>query len=162
VKGAGFDVHKGKGSRKGREGRKGVESEFVFCYRVGMTENEISKVVLDSVFKVHTKIGPGILESIYEKALARELQNCGVKVKRQKLVHLIYDGEDLGEAVRLDLLVEDKLVVELKSVEALAPVHSKQVLSQLRLESWKLGLLINFGEVHLKNGIHRIVDRLPQ
>jgi GxxExxY protein len=127
-----------------------------------MTENELSKMVLDAAFKGHTKIGPGILESIYEKALACELRKQGLKVERQKPVHLIYDGEDLGEAVRLDLLVEDKLVIELKSVEALAPVHSKQLLSQLRLGAWKLGLLINFGEVHLKNGIQRVVDRLPQ
>lgn len=127
----------------------------------GMSENELSKIVLDAAFRVHTKIGPGILESIYEKALSRDLQKRGLQVERQKPVNLVYDGEDLGEAVRLDILVENKLVVELKSLEQLAPVHAKQVLSQLRLGGWKLGLLINFGEMHLRNGIERIVDRLP-
>lgn len=127
-----------------------------------MTENELSKIVLDASFKIHTKLGPGILESAYEKALAHELRKAGLQIERQRPVHLIYDGEDLGEAVRLDLLVEDKLVVELKSVDDLAPVHGKQVLTQLRLGNWRLGLLINFGQNHLKNGIKRIVNQLPE
>jgi GxxExxY protein len=107
-------------------------------------------------------LGPGLLESAYQKALTHELQKIGFQIERQKPVHLIYEGADLGEAVRLDLLVERKLVVELKSVDELAPVHGKQVLTPLRLGNWKLGLLINFGQNHLKDGIKRIVNQLPR
>jgi GxxExxY protein len=127
-----------------------------------MTENEISKIVLDAAFSVHRKIGPGLLESVYEKALAHDLRKRGLKVERQRSVNLIYDGEDLGEAVKLDILVEDKVVVELKSVEELAPVHAKQVLTQLRLGHWRLGLLLNFGQEMLKQGVKRVANNLPQ
>jgi GxxExxY protein len=127
-----------------------------------MTENEISKIVLDAAFSVHRKIGPGLLETVYEKALAHDLRKRGLKVERQRSVNLIYDGEDLGEAVKLDILVEDKVVVELKSVETLAPVHAKQVLTQLRLGHWRLGLLLNFGQEMLKQGVKRVANNLPQ
>lgn len=127
-----------------------------------MTENQVSKIVMDAAIKVHRKIGPGLLESVYEKAMAHELRKQGLKVERQRSVNLIYDGEDLGEAVKLDLLVEGKVVVELKSVEELAPVHAKQVLTQLRLGGWRLGLLLNFGQELLKQGAKRIANNLPQ
>lgn len=94
--------------------------------------------------------------------MAHELRKQGLKVERQRSVNLIYDGEDLGEAVKLDLLVEGKVVVELKSVEELAPVHAKQVLTQLRLGGWRLGLLLNFGQELLKQGAKRIANNLPQ
>ena len=126
-----------------------------------MNENELSKVILDAAFKVHTKTGPGLLETVYEVALAHELRKQGIKVERQVPIPIRYDDLVFDEGFRADLLVEDKVIVELKSVEKLIRVHGKQVLTQLRLSDRKLGLLINFGEVHLKNGIERVVNRLP-
>ena len=126
-----------------------------------MTENQLSKIILDAAFKVHTKTGPGLLESVYEVLLAHELRKQGIKVERQMPIPIRYDELVFEEGFRADLLVEDKVVVELKSVEKIARVHSKQVLTQLRLSDRKLGLLINFGEVHLRDGIERIVNGLP-
>ena len=126
-----------------------------------MTENQLSKIILDAAFKVHTKTGPGLLESVYEVLLAHELRKQGIKVERQVPIPIRYDELVFEEGFRADLLVEDKVIVELKSVEELARVHSKQVLTQLRLSDRKLGLLINFGEVHLRHGIERIVNGLP-
>lgn len=127
-----------------------------------MNENELSKVILDAAFKVHTKTGPGLLETVYEVALAHELRKQGINVARQVPIPIRYDDLVFEEGFRADLLVEDKVIVELKSVEKLVRVHGKQVLTQLRLSDRKLGLLINFGEVHLKNGIERIVNGLPE
>ncbi len=126
------------------------------------SENELSKLILDAAFKVHTKIGPGLLETVYEVTLAHELRKQGLRVERQVPVRITYDELLFDEGFRADLLVEDKVIVELKSVEQLIRVHSKQVLTQLRLSGRRLGLLINFGEVHLKNGIERIVNGLPE
>lgn len=126
-----------------------------------MNENELSKLILDAAFKVHTKTGPGLLETVYEVALAHELRKQGLKVERQVPIPVRYDDLVFEEGFRADLLVEDKVIVELKSVEKLVRVHGKQVLTQLRLSDRKLGLLLNFGEVHLKNGIERIVNGLP-
>lgn len=123
-----------------------------------MNENQIASVVLEKAFRIHTNLGPGLLESAYEKAMAHELAKAGLHVQRQKTVNLIYDGIDLGEAVRLDLLVNNLIVVELKSVEQIAPVHGKQVLTQLKLTGLKLGLLINFGALRLKQGIERVIN----
>jgi GxxExxY protein len=125
-----------------------------------MNENQLSKIVLDAAFKVHTKTGPGLLETVYEVLLAYELRQQGLKVERQLPIPIRYNELVFEEGFRADLLVEDKVIVELKSVEELARVHSKQVLTQLRLSNRKLGLLINFGEVHLKDGIERIVNGL--
>ena len=122
-----------------------------------MNENEIAKVVLDAAFRVHTKLGPGLLESVYEAVLAYEINKSGVSVQRQVPIKVRYDDLVFEEGFRADLLVAGMVIVELKSVEALAPVHSKQLLTQLRLTGMRLGLLINFGEIHLKNGIDRIV-----
>lgn len=123
-----------------------------------MTENEIAKQILDAAFVVHTKLGPGLLESVYEVVLAYELRKRGFTAERQKGMPIIYDNIRFDEAFRSDLVVNGKVVAELKSVEALLPVHAKQLLTQLRLSGLKLGLLINFGEVHLKNGIKRVIN----
>ena len=123
-----------------------------------MTENEIAKQILDAVFAVHTKLGPGLLESVYEVVLAYEWKKRGLTGERQKPMPIIYDGIRFDEAFRSDLVVNGKVIAELKSVEALLPVHAKQLLTQLRLSGLKLGLLINFGEAHLKNGIKRVIN----
>jgi GxxExxY protein len=123
-----------------------------------MTENEISKQILDAAFVVHIKLGPGLLESVYEVVLAYELQKRGLTAERQKAMPILYDNIRFDEAFRTDLVVNGKVIAELKSVEALLPVHAKQVLTQLRLSGLKLGLPINFGEAHLKNGIKRIIN----
>jgi GxxExxY protein len=131
-------------------------------YQTSCTENQIAKIILDSAFRVHTKSGPGLLETVYEVILAHELRKQGLQVQRQVPIPIRYDELVFEEGFRADLLVGDKVIVELKSVEALAPVHGKQLLTQLRLSNHRLGLLINFGEVHLKNGIERIVNGLPE
>lgn len=127
-----------------------------------LNEHQLSKIILDAAFKVHTRTGPGLLESVYEVTLAHELRKQGLRVERQVPIPIRYDELTFDEGFRADLLVEQKVIVELKSVEKLAPVHGKQVLTQLRLSGRKLGLLINFGEVHLKHGIERIVNGLPE
>ena len=123
-----------------------------------MTENEISKHILDAAFRVHTKLGPGLFESVYEVIMAYELKKKDLIVERQKPMPIMYDDIRFDEAFRSDMVVDRKVIAELKSVEALLPVHAKQVLTQLRLSGLKLGLLINFGEAHLKNGIKRIIN----
>ena len=123
-----------------------------------MHENEIAKRVLDAAFLVHTNLGPGLLESVYEVVLAHELRKAATRVERQKPMPIAYDGILFEEGYRADLVVEGKVIVELKSVAALSAVHAKQVLTQLRLSNLKLGLLLNFGESKLKNGIKRIVN----
>ncbi len=123
-----------------------------------MSENEISKLVLDTAFVVHTKLGPGLLESVYEVVLAHELRKRKLDVERQKPMPITYDGIRFDEAFRSDLVIDRKVIVELKSVDQLTRVHAKQLLTQLRLSGLKLGLLINFGETRLKNGINRIIN----
>jgi GxxExxY protein len=124
----------------------------------GMTENEIARQILDAAFAVHTKLGPGLLESVYEVVLAYELKKRGLAAERQKPMPILYDNIRFDEAFRSDLVVNEKVITELKSVEVLLPVHAKQLLTQLRLSGLKLGLLINFGEAHLKNGIKRVIN----
>lgn len=126
------------------------------------TENELSKFILDAAFRVHTKTGPGLLETVYEVLLAHELRKQGLRVQRQVPIPIHYDDLVFEEGFRADLLVEDIVIVELKSVEQLSRVHSKQVLTQLRLSERRLGLLINFGETQLKRGIERIANGLPE
>jgi GxxExxY protein len=123
-----------------------------------MTENEISKHILDAAFRVHTKLDPGLFESVYEVIMAYELKKRGLMVERQNPMPIMYDDIRFDEAFRSDMIANRKVVTELKSVEALLPVHAKQVLTQLRLSGLKLGLLINFGEAHLRNGIKRIIN----
>ncbi len=127
-----------------------------------MTENEIAKEIVDAAFKIHTTLGPGLLESVYEAVLAHELNNRGAQVERQKSLPVVYENIHLEEGFRADLVVSDKVIVELKSVEEVAPVHKKQLLTYLRLADKRLGLLINFGEARIKDGITRIVNRLPE
>ena len=123
-----------------------------------MTENEIARQILDAAFSVHSKLGPGLLESVYEIVLAYELKKKGLTAERQKPMPIMYDNIRFDEAFRSDVVVNGKVIAELKSVEALLPVHAKQLLTQLRLSGLKLGFLINFGEAHLKNGIKRVIN----
>ena len=125
-----------------------------------MRENEIAKEVVDAAFRVHTKLGPGLLESVYEVVLAHEIKKRGLSVVRQKPIPVKYDNMVFNEGFRADIIVEDSVILELKSVQATAPVHKKQLLTYLRLADKKLGLLINFGEPLIKHGISRIVNGL--
>ena len=127
-----------------------------------MTENEIAKEIVDAAFKIHTSLGPGLLESVYESVLAYELGKRGMRVERQQPLPVIYEKVRLEEGFRADLVVSDKVIVELKSVEEIAPVHKKQLLTYLRLADKRLGLLINFGEARIKEGITRIVNKLVE
>jgi len=120
--------------------------------------DEITGQVVDAALKLHTRLGPGLLESVYELVMARELERRGLTVEKQKPVSFEFDGLQFNEAFRVDLLVEGRVVVELKSVETLAPVHSKQLLTYLRLLNLPVGLLINFGAATMKEGLHRIVN----
>lgn len=125
-----------------------------------MTENEIAKIIVDKSFKIHVNLGPGLLESVYEHILYSELVDTGLSVVRQKPIPVIWKEKRLELGFRADLLVENKVIVELKSVETIAPVHPKQLLTYLKITGCKLGLLINFNEVLIKNGITRIVNNL--
>ena len=127
-----------------------------------MTENELAKLIVDCAYKVHTTLGPGLLESVYEAALTYELGKRGLNVERQKPLPVVYENVLLEEGFRADLVVSDLVIVELKSVEEIAPVHKKQLLTYLRLNDKHLGLLINFGAAKIKNGISRIVNGLPE
>jgi GxxExxY protein len=125
-----------------------------------MTENDISYDIRGAAFKVHTNLGPGLLESVYEFALAHELSKMGYDVWTQVGLPVVYDGIKLELGYRIDLLVNDLVVVEIKSVDALADVHHKQVLTYLKLSGKKLGLLINFNVSSIKDSIIRIVNNL--
>jgi GxxExxY protein len=125
-----------------------------------MTENEISKIIVDVAYKVHTKLGPGLLESVYEEIMYFELSKLGLNVERQKAIHVIWDDLKMELGFRADLIIENKVIIELKSVEIIAPVHPKQLLTYLKITGIKLGLLINFNEALIKNGITRIVNNL--
>jgi GxxExxY protein len=123
-----------------------------------MTENQIATDIVDCCFKIHNRLGPGLLESVYETVLEYELKRRGFSVTRQQAIALRYDDLSFDEGFRADLIVEGKVIVELKSVEKVAPVHSKQVLTYLRLTNLKLGLLVNFGAAYIKDGISRVIN----
>jgi GxxExxY protein len=125
-----------------------------------MNENEIGKLVLDAAFKIHSVLGAGLLESIYESCLAHELQKQGLQVKRQVSLPILYDDLKLDNAFRLDLLLDDKVVVEIKATDKVVPVHTAQLLSYLKLGKYKLGFLLNFNVVHMKDDIKRMVNGL--
>ncbi|WP_162344259.1 GxxExxY protein [Cyclobacterium salsum] len=125
-----------------------------------MTENEIATCILDKAFAIHKSLGPGLLESVYEKALEYELIQNDFYVQCQFPVPMFYKQVKFEAGFRMDLLVEDKVVVEIKSIAALAPVHFSQLLTYLRLSDKKLGLLINFNTKYLREGVHRIVNGL--
>jgi len=125
-----------------------------------MHENEIAKIIMDESFNVHRNTGPGLLESVYDIVLARKLEAAGLTVQRQAPVPITYEGLLFDEGFRADIIVNNTVIVELKSVEQMKPVHAKQLLTYLRLTGCKLGLLINFGENLLKNGFKRVVNGL--
>lgn len=123
-------------------------------------ENEISKIVLDTAFEVYFKLGPGLLESIYEQILAIELKNKGLKIETQVPIPVYWKGKEIGTGYRADILIERKVLIELKSVEKVLPVHPKQLKTYLKVLDLKLGLLINFNEAKFVNGIVRVVNGL--
>ena len=125
-----------------------------------MTENEVAKQVMDAAFLIHRTLGPGLLETVYGVILAKKLSEMGVAVERQVPVPIQFENIKFDEGFRADLIGEKKVIVELKSVERLQPVHSKQLLTYLRLTDLRLGLLINFGESPLKHGFKRVVNGL--
>lgn len=122
-----------------------------------MNINEVSGQVVDAAMKVHTALGPGLLESAYEGCLLHELRKRGLRVLKQVELPVVYDGIQIDVGYRIDLLVEDLVIVELKAVDALAPIHEAQLLTYLKLSGKKVGLLINFNVLHLKDGIKRRV-----
>jgi GxxExxY protein len=127
-----------------------------------MNENDLSYKIVGIALKLHKNIGPGLLESAYENALAYDLREMGLEVKQQVPMPFIYKEMRMDVGYRLDLLIENSLIIEIKSIEALAPVHYAQLHTYLKLSQIKLGLLINFNCKLLKDGIHRVVNNLPE
>jgi GxxExxY protein len=127
-----------------------------------MTENDIAKEIVNAAFKIHTTLGPGLLESVYETVLAYELSKRGLHLVRQQAIPVVYDDIHMDDGFRADLIVAHKVIVELKSLETIAPVHKKQVLTYLRLSNRRLGLLINFGAEFIKDGSTRVVNGLAE
>lgn len=123
-------------------------------------ENKLATTVIGFAMKIHSQFGPGLLESAYRECLAYELRKAGLKVQTEKAIPLIYDEMNLSRGYRLDILVEDRLVVELKTVEEFTDVHFAQVMTYLKLGDYRLGLLINFNVAHLREGIKRIANNL--
>ena len=126
------------------------------------TENEIATVILDAAFKIHRTLGPGLLESVYQATLDFELQKRGLRVLQQVGLPVYYEDIKLELGFRVDLIVADKVIIEIKSIETLAPVHKKQLLTYLRLMNLRLGLLLNFNVELMKNGIQRVVNGWAQ
>ena len=127
-----------------------------------LKENKIAKLVVDAAYHVHTALGPGLLESAYEVVLAHEIEKRGLALKRQVSIPIQHDGLVFDEGFRADMVVEDAVILELKSIESVAPVHKKQLLTYLRLADKRLGLLLNFGAPLIKKGIFRIVNKLEE
>jgi len=127
-----------------------------------MDENELARIAVDVAFQIHTRLGPGLLESVYLAVMKRELTNRGLSVESEVPVPVVWDDMNLEVGFRADLIVEKKLVIELKSIEKIAPAHKKQLLTYLRLTNCRLGLLINFNTVLIKDGISRVVNGLPE
>ena len=127
-----------------------------------MTENAIATEIVDAVYRIHTTLGPGLLESVYQTVLAYELGRRGLHTVSQQPIPVVYENVRIDIGFKADLVVEDKVIVEIKSVELLAPVHKKQLLTYLRLADKRLGLLINFQVALIKDGIHRVVNGLDE
>jgi len=127
-----------------------------------MTENEIGKIVVDTAVSVHRDLGPGLLETVYEVVLAYMLSQCGLVVERQVPVPIEYCGIRFDEGFRADIIIENKVILELKSVQTVSNAHKKQLLTYLRLTGLKLGYLLNFGEALMKDGITRTVNKLDE
>lgn len=125
-----------------------------------MTENEISKLVVDLCFKIYKQYGPGLFESVYEEIFGYEWSKNGIPFTRQQAIPLVHEEIKMETGFRADFIIDNKVIIELKSIEALAPVHYKQVLTYLKLTNLKLGLLVNFNVDLIKDGIHRIVNKL--
>jgi len=125
-----------------------------------MHENDIAKEIVDAAYKTHKALGPGLLESIYELVLFQEIRKKGLICNRQAGVDVYYDGKIIGEGFRADLIVENKVIVEIKSVEQVIPLHLKQLLTYLTIANMKLGFLINFNTSLIKEGIYRVADKL--
>ena len=127
-----------------------------------MAENEIAKVIVDVAYHVHVRLGPGLLESVYQEVMAYELTKRRLNILKKEPVPIVYDDRRFDKGYEADLIVENKVIVELKSVETVHPVHKKQLLTYLRLADRQLGLLINFGEALIRDGITRVVNRLEE
>lgn len=127
-----------------------------------MTENEVAKEIVNAAYRIHTTLGPGLLESVYETVLAYELTKRGLRVLRQHPIPFIYEDVRMDDGFRADLIVESKVIIEIKSVEVIAPVHKKQLLTYLRVADKRLGLLINFGAALIRDGITRVVNGLKE
>jgi GxxExxY protein len=138
-------------------GKKANHQEYYLIKNI-MTENQIAKVVFEAALKVHKVLGPGLLESAYEECLYYELQKQGIKVEKQKLLPLIYEDVKMEIGYRVDLMIENKFIIEIKAVEALNDVHMAQILTYLKLADCKLGMLINFNVSLLKNGVKRVIN----
>ncbi|MCQ2113847.1 MAG: GxxExxY protein [Bacteroidaceae bacterium] len=123
-----------------------------------MQENDISRIILDLCIKIHKTLGPGLLEKAYEECLCYEMSKAGLAYERQKQIPLVYDGREVGEAFRADIVVEDKVIVELKSVSKVEDVFFSQLLTYLKLSDKKLGLLINFNTKKMTDGFHRVAN----
>ena len=123
-----------------------------------MNENELGTIIVDEAVRIHKALGPGLLEIVYEAVLARRLEKRGLIVERQKPVSIEFEGEHFDEGFRADLIVNGSVIIELKSVEKVSPVHKKQLLTYLRLTDLKGGYLLNFGDVLMKDGIRRIIN----
>jgi GxxExxY protein len=127
-----------------------------------LTENDVATQIVDAAYKIHTEIGPGLLESVYEAVMAEELTRRGLRVARQQAIPVVYGNVKLDIGFRADLIVDGKVIIEIKSVEAIAPVHRKQLLTYLRLAGKRLGLLINFDTELIRDGIARVVNKLAE
>jgi GxxExxY protein len=127
-----------------------------------MHENEIAKITVDCAFRVHTTLGPGLLETVYQAALAYELKKRGLNIALERGIPAVYEDVKLDLGFRADIIVENKVIIECKSVEALAPIHGKVLLTYLRLADMRLGLLINFNVELIKDGIRRVVNNLRE
>lgn len=123
-----------------------------------MNENEVAKIAVDVAFQLHSTLGPGLLESVYQELYVFKLRERGLSVETEIQLPVVYEGKQFTSTFRIDILIEKKLVIELKSVETVLPVHKKQLLTYLRLSGLKLGLLINFGSAYIKDGIERIIN----
>ncbi len=127
-----------------------------------LTENEVARQIVDAAFAIHSSLGPGLLESVYEAVLAYELERRGLQAIRQQAIPVVWQGTRIEVGFRADLVIEDLVIVEVKALEAIAPVHRKQLLTYLRLAGKRLGLLINFNVALIKDGITRIANGMPE
>jgi len=131
-------------------------------YWLEMSENVVAKQIVDAAYRVHTTLGPGLLESVYQAALAYELEKRGLRVARQQAIPVVYEAVRIDTGFHADLVVEDQVIVEIKAVETIAPVHKKQLLTYLKLADKRLGLLINFNVALIKTGLTRVVNGLEE